>query len=93
MVNSMNKELEEKLKNIIAHYGPFHQTHKLFEEVDELREERARIKPTKNLTRELADVFILAYQMYLVDEAVRREVDCKVDRTIKRITEECYFNE
>lgn len=89
--------MEEKLKQIINHYGVNNQQRKFAEEVFELQEAITKYEnivykeyaDTENVAEEIADCMVLLKQFQLhykvSDTEVKRLINFKIDRQIKRL--------
>lgn len=91
------KEHEENLKKIYEHFCEHSQVIKLGEECCELISEVCSYiyLETDNIEEihdEIADVLIVAYQLYMNNEKIRDRVKFKIDRTLKRIESGYYEN-
>lgn len=82
------KNIRERVKNIYDHYGEETQTEKFFEEIEELKEVIGN-KDIKNISQEMADVFIMSLQMLerfnINIEEVIKQINYKVARQEYRI--------
>ena len=81
----MSKDVLEKLKMIIDHFGIENQEKKLVEEMLELME--------SGEDEEYADVWVLAMQLYMARPEIRVIAEQKINRTLDRITEGYYEGE
>lgn len=70
-------ELIEELQRIHDHFGHDNQKVKLIEECEEYLESRE--------LQEIADVFIVSFQLVLKSEVLRELVKQKIYRTLRRI--------
>ncbi len=73
----MEEHLIEKLKAIYKHFGNDYQRHKLFEEINEYLESYEE--------EEIADIFVVAAQLYLASPEIRELAEHKINRTLNRI--------
>lgn len=85
----ISDKINEDLLKIFNYFGVEVQMSKLWEEGNELLE--AIDMGTKDeLLDEMADVWIISMQHYLNNEKMRKKVDEKIARTLKRIKENYY---
>ena len=88
--------MKEKLLTIFNHYKPKTQRNKLCEEFRELQDELHEVYDndmlTDNLVSEIADNFVLmlqfAYDNEITLEEIKREMEQKIERQLKRIENE-----
>ncbi len=74
---------DERLNQILCHYGIGAQTMKTIEELSELIQ--ALVKKDKdNIREEIADCFIMLNQMCLVYGSVDDIIESKIQRTLQR---------
>ena len=78
--------MEEELRKITKYFGLAHQIGKLKEEAQEFLD-------SEEDPDEIADVFVLATQIYLASPVVRNRVRQKISRTLSRIENKYYEGE
>jgi len=78
--------MEEDLKRITKYFGLKHQ-------IGKLREEAQEFLDSDDDPSEIADVFILAVQIYLASPVVRKQVRLKINRTLSRMVSGYYLSE
>lgn len=87
---------EAKIKRIINHYGKEAQKDVAIEEMSELTKELIKERRIKynmdSILEEIADVTLMLHQLLIIynftEEDVKRIIDEKVERQIKRIEDE-----
>ena len=88
--------MKEELLTIFNHYEPKMKRNKLCEEFRELQDELHEVYDndmlTDNLVSEIADNFVLilqfAYDNEITLEEIKREMEQKIERQLKRIENE-----
>lgn len=85
--------MEEKIKEIVTHFGVRNQLKKISEEVFELQESCIE-KNKMHIEEEIADVFVLLEQIIIAydldEENINDNMSFKIERTIKRIKDGYY---
>ena len=88
--------MNEKLKDIIKHYGELHQKGKAHEELGELKDELiydiATHQNKQRVFEEMADVYVMLDQLKIIynisNMDIQVEMNKKVNRQLKRISDE-----
>ena len=78
--------MEDDLRKITKYFSLKHQ-------IGKLREEAQEFLDSEDDPDEIADIFVLAVQIYLASPVVRKSVRHKINRTLSRIEEGYYIGE
>lgn len=81
-------ETIEKLNRIYEHFGALTQLEKLEEECHEF----LRATNKRDIIEEIADIFILSAQHFLISPEIQKQVAYKITRTLQRIADGYYDN-
>lgn len=82
----MKNQTIDKLNEIYDHYGREHQRRKLAEECAEFLEAVNEKKHEDDIKSEIADVFVVAAQLYFNDPEIMDMASQKIDRQLRRMT-------